>query len=58
MAQSRTLHLKKETLAELDASELAGILGGAQEIPTLRECPLTGLWPTLPVLVCLAPQTT
>lgn len=50
---TRRLTLRKETLAELSASELASVVGG--EVPTINRCDdlLTGMYPTLPVMVCL-----
>lgn len=54
----RTLSLKKETLAELAAAELAAVNGAAaKDIPTVDVCPLTGLWPTIPVNWCLSRTT-
>jgi len=48
-----TLHLKRETLTELDAGELAAVAGaGAGQIPTVDGC-LTGVYPTLPVAACI-----
>lgn len=49
----RSLRLTKETLAELSASELAAVAGGA--IPT-EQC-LTGIYPTLPVAGCIEDVT-
>jgi bacteriocin-like protein len=47
------LSLKKDVLAELTTDELAAVVGGA--IPTIQKCDdlLTGMYPTLPVLVCI-----
>lgn len=50
----RALSLKKETLAELTAGELALVAGGASKIcvQDTFTC-LTGVYPTLPVQTCL-----
>lgn len=39
----RSLTLKKETLAELSAAELAAVAGAQQGIPT-QTCPTIPLW--------------
>lgn len=46
-----TLHLKRETLTELDAGELAAVAGAGQ-LPTIERC-LTGVYPTLPPTACI-----
>lgn len=50
---TRRLTLKKETLAPLSADELASVVGG--DVPTIYRCDdlLTGMYPTLPVMVCV-----
>lgn len=48
------LTLKRETLTDLTAGELAAVGGGA--IPTLDNCPRTGIYPTEPLLECLGDQ--
>lgn len=55
---SRALRLRRETLAELAAGELAAVAGGKPDIPTWDSCPLTGAYLTLPVRYCLEVQTT
>ncbi|MDQ1713835.1 MAG: hypothetical protein QOE45_3285 [Frankiaceae bacterium] len=54
----KKLTLKKEILGSLDPAELRAVVGGvptgtANGIPTVDACPLTGIWPTLPVRGCL-----
>ncbi len=44
----RTLHLSRETLAELEADDLARV-GGADAPPTLQAY----VCPTIPILGCL-----
>lgn len=50
----RSLSLKKETLAELSAGELALVAGGGTQlcVQDTFTC-LTGVYPTLPVMSCL-----
>lgn len=53
----RTLSLSRETLVELAAADLAEVAGAhaiTQNCNTLDFCNI----PTLPVRVCLQPQTT
>lgn len=50
----RRLTLKGETLTELTRTDLAGIAGGIQEIPT-RKC-FTAVYPTINT-PCLTVQT-
>jgi hypothetical protein len=56
---TRKLTLKKETLVELGTDELRSVAGAAvttgRGVPTVNYCPLTGEWPTLPVLSCVVP---
>lgn len=42
----RRLTLTSEHLTELTSTDLAGIAGG-QELPTLKYCPMTGVYPTI-----------
>lgn len=49
---TRRLVLRRETLADLSAAELAGVAGG-QLVPTWDVCPLTGPYQTLPVRDCV-----
>ncbi len=52
----RRLTLKKDTLAELTGDEL-GTVGGAGAVttgvPSWEACPVTGAYPTIPVMWCL-----
>ena len=45
------LTLKRESLTDLSAVELAAVAGGAP--PTLDNCPRTGIYPTEPLLECV-----
>ena len=49
------LALKKDTLTELTADELAGVAGGITTIliKTLQHCPELETVPTFPVLYCV-----
>lgn len=51
---TRSLRLAKETLTDLSTDEMA-VVGGAAPaaVPTIRECPLSGMYPTLPVTWCV-----
>ncbi|HWL35036.1 MAG TPA: class I lanthipeptide [Frankiaceae bacterium] len=53
----KKLTLKRDSLAELTTDELAVVVGG--DVPTIRQCDdlLTGMYPTLPVLGCVANAT-
>ena len=55
---SRALRLRRETLSELAAAELAAVAGGRADVPTWAECPLSGPYPTLPVRGCVIVHTT
>jgi hypothetical protein len=50
---TRSLRLAKETLTDLSAGEMAAVAGAGPALPSLRECPLSGAYPTLPVTWCV-----
>ncbi|HWL35037.1 MAG TPA: class I lanthipeptide [Frankiaceae bacterium] len=52
----RRLALKKDTLAELSTDDLANVVGGditTLLLPSLQACPVSGAYPTLPVIYCV-----
>ncbi|HEU0132020.1 MAG TPA: hypothetical protein VFQ85_13615 [Mycobacteriales bacterium] len=52
----RTLTLKKDTLGELAPDELALVGGGQADtsiVPSYAQCPVSGAYPTIPVVYCL-----
>jgi hypothetical protein len=52
----RRLTLHKDTLTELSTGDLSAVVGGditTVLLPSLQHCPVSGAYPTLPVIYCV-----